>query len=871
MATPIKYRISSVATKPTADSVKGAPLTSLEIDGNFRSLKDSVEALSASGGAALVGNVPAGGVAATTVQAAINELDSEKISFTRLDDSDGASLVGYTPAGTGAVATTVQAKLRESVSVKDFGAVGDGVTDDTSAIQAAINYASANSKSVFIPDGTFLLDKLTFVDPTGIYANRGQNIFGLLFAKSNVTIFGNGKNSVLKVAANQLTKTFTYTADVNSGTYQNYAMPGTKGFQVFAQHPSDSAVNNFALRDLMIDLNGYNNKVYPLNAFGNQSQCHAVYLKQGGNPVIERVRFVNAPGSQVIALDTGTTFATVKDNVFLNCGLLDGTNTNLDDHSTIYSMGSDARIVGNRLTQDVQWTQKGGTPIEVHGSATVTGNYISKYMAMGVVGGINLSGDFVIENNVGRSITALGYDLYTGNNSFTLKARIAYNDVELTKVALADTHPAYKYRSFIVSPFTNSNSGANEIDVCYNQIRTIGSVGWSTDLEDTYNAAFNLRLLSSVRIYKNSIIGFRGPVITLLEQKISSSVIFEGNTVVSCGRKHTYEVNNAAINYTNRDNVSYGDKLYALYSKQNTFTSCGYAAYLSFNCVAAGLLVVPVVVEVANDTSDSWMPPLVASADLGFVNTGASWHFRYACTGFFDATQNLKVLPDSSKEYAKACFGEITIKSGPAGSESLGRFSKIRGTVDWQYNFQKTADSAPTASEISPFGAKIGDTVQVVAASAGGNAGYYCTAAGSPGTWKAYGAISPPAYAEGTFTPVVAGGSTVGVGTYTTQVGKYTRIGNCVFFYINLAWTAHTGSGGTIIGGLPFNASNNYQAAYSIYSGLTVSAGKELGFQITANNSTITLLSMDPAGGAAGGVTLDTSVSTLIIQGHYFV
>ena len=54
-----------------------------------------------------------------------------------------ASLVTYTPAGTGAVATTVQTKLRESVSVKDFGAVGNGVADDTASIQVAINNGTA--------------------------------------------------------------------------------------------------------------------------------------------------------------------------------------------------------------------------------------------------------------------------------------------------------------------------------------------------------------------------------------------------------------------------------------------------------------------------------------------------------------------------------------------------------------------------------------------------------------------------------------------------------------------------------------------------------------------------------------------------------
>jgi Endopolygalacturonase len=46
--------------------------------------------------------------------------------------------------------------LRESISVKDFGAVGDGVTDDTAAIQAAIDavYGMGGGRLLF-PSGTY--------------------------------------------------------------------------------------------------------------------------------------------------------------------------------------------------------------------------------------------------------------------------------------------------------------------------------------------------------------------------------------------------------------------------------------------------------------------------------------------------------------------------------------------------------------------------------------------------------------------------------------------------------------------------------------------------------------------------------------------
>lgn len=97
---------------------------------------------------------------------------------------NGSGSSTYTAAGTGGTSRTVNSKFGDTLSIKDFGGVGDGahMSADSAALIAVVNQASIGGQKVYIPAGTY---------------NLNNSSAAALSGAKNVLIYGDGPSTIL--------------------------------------------------------------------------------------------------------------------------------------------------------------------------------------------------------------------------------------------------------------------------------------------------------------------------------------------------------------------------------------------------------------------------------------------------------------------------------------------------------------------------------------------------------------------------------------------------------------------------------------------------------------------------------------------------
>jgi len=183
-----------------------------------------------------------------------------------------AEFVAYDPPFTNAVATNVEAKLAQTVSVKDFGAVGNGVANDTAAIQAALDI----SANVFIPAGTYKCTAALNVTVIGqVISGAGRDLTFLDFTSSEIN--GLNMNGCENARPENFTLLGTCNADTDTnaginviswarGTASNMRVTGfSRGITW------ENATRGWMLG--MLDMYFYNNRMAGALLYGNAHAC----------------------------------------------------------------------------------------------------------------------------------------------------------------------------------------------------------------------------------------------------------------------------------------------------------------------------------------------------------------------------------------------------------------------------------------------------------------------------------------------------------------------------------------------------------------------------------------------------------------------
>ena len=286
-----------------------------------------------------------------------------------------------------------------------YGAKGDGVTDDTSKIQAAINAASAAGGGTVLlaPNTTYLLSTVD--------AYRK-----ILCLKSNVNIFGCGYTSVLKIANG---------IEQAGGSFVLSDIDAVNAYDA-------TAVDNIILHNFRIDCNDTGNQL----TSGTAPYTVPVAVFVGDNITIDGLWIDDNPGQQCICVGANTTPPTATSVRITNNRISNVADNSIqNDHSSIYSSCDGAVISGNILTNPAAnaYAPLTSTALEIHGRNTVVEqNVVDNYRTgANIVAGYSTCYNNRFTNNIFNDVNS-GFQFWQADPYELKNTLIAGNSVRLT-------------------------------------------------------------------------------------------------------------------------------------------------------------------------------------------------------------------------------------------------------------------------------------------------------------------------------------------------------------------------------------------------------------------------------------------------------
>jgi Pectate lyase superfamily protein len=280
-------------------------------------------------------------------------------------------------SGTGATNRNVIDKLNDMVSVKDFGAVGNGIINDAPAIQTAINFASVTGKTVFVPAGIYRLDSgVSITSPLsggfGLVGDGWSTIDSSFNTSGGTRFYYYGSGSALSIVGTALDnienvhfsgfsiENKSGTTGTTKGIYTTFARWNkfeslyVAGFDIGIDHNHLCWMNSF--KNLLV----YNNATYGINnsSDGEDSSFDTCYIRYNGvaNVVINGAKnctfttcdMSNAPNGLLMY---GADGASADHANLIGCIFEDCTTTSisLDSASSTPVLYPIVNIVGGRF------------------------------------------------------------------------------------------------------------------------------------------------------------------------------------------------------------------------------------------------------------------------------------------------------------------------------------------------------------------------------------------------------------------------------------------------------------------------------------------------------------------------------------------